>query len=317
MLAQEVRQTKRRSIGMTARAGVAMAVVLLGLSGVASVEANRSADTYSLRGGAVPAGLKLEETAKFDLNNMQMTLDMGPQKQTITMDVSVDRKIETEITDATDRDVTGVLVTIDKQTSDMSMNAGGQNQKQQEKSKLVGKTLKGTKSEDGTWTFEAARGSLNDEEKAELDQLDGFDQFDELLPEEAVEVGHTWSTKGAELEELLKSMGGQGVEGIKSVKGEAKGKFVKIEQVDGVDCAVIEVDLDLTADAEFQGQAAEIKIDASLEFTRRLDYGINLDSDTSGKLSIEANVNEGGQKMSMKMAGPIKMQSKTKVTEPK
>ncbi len=150
-----------------------------------------------------------------------------------------------------------------------------------------------------------------EKQKKELDGRDGMENGDDLYPKDKVKVGHTWKTDAAALPKGLALFHNSFVD----AKGTLDQKFVKVEDVEGEPCAVIETTGKMTAKMKDEGEPnADVELtDLKVTVHKSLKTGVNLKEKFTAKLKLEGTQKMDGVKVEIKMAGPISGEATTKL----
>ena len=98
------------------------------------------------------------------------------------------------------------------------------------------------------------------------------------------------------------------------VKGSLDQKFVKIEDVDGEKCAVIESSGKLTAKMKDDGEPTiDVEMELKVTTHKSLKTGVNMKEKFTGKIKLEGTQKMDDIKVEIKMAGPISGESTSKL----
>lgn len=113
-------------------------------------------------------------------------------------------------------------------------------------------------------------------------------------------------------------MNGADVMGFDGMEGEVKVKFVKVEEFQGVDCAVLECAFDVKGNApddDMKGMMMGISGDVTLH--RSLKDFVDLNADFKGVMKMDGKMSpQPGMEIGMKMNGNMTMKSTVKVSRP-
>ena len=109
----------------------------------------------------------------------------------------------------------------------------GQDMKEKKDGELNGETFFSERVEKGKWKHSLVDVKPTEKQQKELDKRTGMENADIMFPEGKTKVGHTWSVDASAIQHLVGNS-------ISDLKGKMDMKFLKVEEVDGEMCAVIE-----------------------------------------------------------------------------
>ena len=155
------------------------------------------------------------------------------------------------------------------------------------------------------WKHVLVDNKPNDKQKKELDNRNGIENDDDLYPKEKVKVGHTWKVDATALTKLLGNS-------FSDVKGKLDQKFVKVEDVGGEPCAVVESTGKITGKMKDDGEpTVDVEMDLKVTTHKSIKTGVNVKERFEGKIKLEGTQKMDDVKVDIKMSGPIVGESTT------
>ncbi len=146
----------------------------------------------------------------------------------------------------------------------------------------------------------------SDKQKKELKDYEDPESDDELYPAEKVKVGHEWNIEAKALKRVLGSK-------MTDAKGSGKGKFVRIEKLDGEPCAVIEMEVDIKGKIKQDDEDLTAELKGKIIAFRSIADAIDLKFTIDGSARYEGDSEEDGMKIHMIFAGKLLGEGTTKV----
>lgn len=271
----------------------------------ATVNLSRAADdTFDLRGPAPTKGQVFVSKGTLKIKDADTTMKLEGQTVNLKINLVVSSEEEAKVLAVDGRLVTKCQTKIIKESTDVTANIGGSEQKQVEPAALEKETV--ISERDGTkWKHSLVDNKPNEKQKKELDSRNGIENDDDLYPKEKVKVGHTWKVDAAALTKLLGNS-------FSDVKGKLDQKFVKVEKVDGDECAVVESAGSLTAKMKDDGEpTVDVEMDLKVTTYKSLKTGVNVKEKFEGKIKLEGVQKMDDIKVNIKMTGPITGESTT------
>lgn len=270
-------------------------------------------DKYDLRGPAPVKGQVVASKGKMVIKDAEATIKVAGQEVPLTMSMTFTEEEETEALAVDGRQVTKVRQKVLKEGVKVVASVMGMDNEEDKPADLEGQTLVGERGKDGKWTYKLVDGTPDDDQKKELKQKSGPENDDDLYPAEKVAPGHKWEVDAAK----MKSLTGNS---MTDVKGKLKQTFVKVEKVDGEECAVIETAGKLTAKLvpeEEDDPAPAVEMEVKATGWKSLKTGLEVKAKFDGKIKIAGKQKAQGQEIEMEMAGPISGESTSKFKEKK
>ena len=124
-----------------------------------------------------------------------------------------------------------------------------------------------------------------------------MDSDDEVFPEGKVKIGHAWKVDASKMKSLTGST-------ISDASGEMKLKFVKLESVDGEECAVIETTGTIKGKMKEDG-APDLEMAITSTGWRSLKTGLEVKSTITGTMKIDGTIKMGDNDIGLKFSGKV------------
>jgi hypothetical protein len=281
------------------------AILLLGLA--SWVEAVQGGKTYDLRGPAPRKGLTLETHTTLRIKDADTTLKVMGQSLNMKMSMTMVSEEEQKVLEVQGREVTKSQARIRKERAIITSDFGGGMEITQP-TELEGQTIISELVGKGKWKHRLVDAQPTEKQKKELDNRIGLENDDDLYPAEKVAVGHEWEVPAEALRKLFGNA-------IVNVSGKVKQKFVKVETVDGEECAVIESQGKIKG--KMKNEDGEPTIDVEMEMRgrawRSLRTGVEIKGDFSGKITLAGTQKVDDAEVKIEMSGPFSGESRTKV----
>ncbi len=268
----------------------------------------RAADdeAYDLRGPAPEVKQVYVSKGTLKIKDADTTMKLGGQTIDLKINLVVTSEEEAKVLAVDGRNVTKCQTKIIKERADVSANLGGQEMNHTEPAALE-KEIVISERDGKKWKHSLLDTKPTEKQKKELDSRNGIENDDDLYPKEKVKVGHTWKVDAAALTKLLGNS-------FSDVKGSLDQKFVKIEEVDGEKCAVVESSGKLTAKMKDDGEPTiDVEMELKVTTHKSLKTGLNVKEKFTGKIKLEGVQKMDDIKVDIKMSGPISGESTTKL----
>lgn len=248
-----------------------------------------------------PVGSVLTSIDTMQMANSKVMMTMGGRDIEGSSDRSGTKKTVTTITGENTVEVSFV-----EEKSEGSMTVMGQKRQQPaESGVLVGKTIIFTK-KDGKWDGAFKNAEATEEQKKKLaKKVKSRNNPDEaaILGETPRKVGDSWDVDVSK----LSSFG----EGDAPPKGTFKVTFKGIEEYQGLSCAVLVADIDVTGTSD-DGMSIRLKGISTVHHS--LKYRSSLQNKLEGTMTISGKVQDGA--IDLKMEGPTTMHDKIQLKLP-
>ena len=276
-------------------------LLAVAVAALASLPARADDDKYDLRGPAAAKGQVTVSNSKMVIKEAEANVSVAGQKVPVTMTMTFEHKEEMEVLAVDGRQPTKVRAKVLKEGAKVEVAAFGQNNEQDKPSELEGETVIGERTKDGKWEFKLVDNKPTDEQKKELKKKQGAENDDDLYPAEKVKVGHAWEVDASKLKNLTGNT-------MTDVKGKMKQKFVKVEKIDGEECAVVETSGKLKAKMipdEDGDPMPDVEMDIKATAWKSLKSGIEVKGTFEGKIKISGKQKAQGMEVEIEMEGPV------------
>lgn len=254
-------------------------------------------DTYDLRGPAPTKGMAVVRKSKMTIKDADVTVTVMGMKIDLKQNLDIVGEEEDEVLEVKGREILKYKTTITKESVDTTSSINGNDMKEDKTSVLQGERILAVKGKDGKWKNLLEDGKPTDEQKKELDKREGPGSDDEVYPEAKVKVGHAWKVDAAKINSLT---GGT----IAEASGEMKLKFLKVEKVDGEECAVIEISGTIKGKMKEDG-APDLEMTIVSTGWRSLKTGIEVKSKITGTMKIDGTIKMGDDDVALKFEGKV------------
>lgn len=281
---------------------IGTAVFLVVAASLTRAKADESAD---LRGPAPKEGQVTVAKTTFAIKDAAVTIKVGGMtidaKQTLT--ATGDEEVKALAVKG--RQITKAQTKVTREQVETVTAIGGQDVKDNKTGDLEGEVIISERSDDGKWKHSLVDTKPNAKQKKQLDKRVGPENEDELYPEGMVKVGHAWTVDASALQRVF---GGA----ISDLKGKIKMKFVKIEKVDGEDCAVIELEGKISGVAKEDEGTLDVEMDLKATTWRSIKTGVDVKDAAKGTLKMSGKIEMDGVKAELSLEGPFTIEGTAK-----
>ena len=282
---------------------LAIGMVLL-LGGAIRLSAKDDA-AVDLRGPAPKKGEVTVSKSVFKIKNADVKLQVAGMKLEAKQTLTATEEEEVKVLAVEGRQATKVQTKITKEKVETSTSLGGQDMNDTKAGDLEGEVIISERSKEGKWKHSLVDNKPNDKQKKELDKRVGPENEDELYPEGKVKVGHTWTVEASALQRVF---GGS----ITDLKGKLKMKFVKMEEVDGEMCAVIEAVGVIKGVAKEDDSTLDVELDMVGTTWRSVRTGLDLKDKAKGTIKMAGKIEMDGVKVDLALEGPFTIDTTSK-----
>lgn len=283
--------------------GVAVAVVV-GLAG--TVAARQDGAEYDLRGPAPAKGQVLVHKSTFKIKDAKVAIKAAgvvlDAKQTLT---AVEEE-EVKYLAVEGRQVTKAQTRMMKEHVTTVTSLGGNDMEDEKDGDLQGEIIVSERTGPGKWKHTLVDARPNAKQKKELDKRVGPESDDDLYPAGKVKVGHKWTVDASALQRVF---GGS----ITELKGKLNMRFVRVEAVDGEECAVVESKGKITGIAKEDEGDLNVELDLDGLTWRALKSGIDVKDQAKGRIRMSGKVDMDGQSLDLDLSGPITIEGTVKL----
>jgi hypothetical protein len=288
--------------------GVAGLAAILSLAGGWSRTIAQDEKTYDLRGPAPIKGQVTISKTKMKIKDADTILKVAGQtiKVKVTMDITGEEEQKVLAVDG--RNVTKCQSKIIKDRSDMVADFPGMQMPETIVNELEGEIVISERMGDDKWKHSLVDTKPTDKQKKELDNRNGIENEDDLYPAEKVKVGHTWKVEAKALTKLFGNS-------FTDITGELKQKFLKIEEVAGEECAVIESTGAVKGKMKDDEGEPNLDVEMDLKVTswRSIKSGVDLKEKFEGKIKFSGTQKIDDMKVEITLSGPLSGESSTKL----
>ncbi|HJZ59240.1 MAG TPA: hypothetical protein VKE74_30120 [Gemmataceae bacterium] len=261
---------------------------------------------YDLRGPAPKKGQVYQSKGAFKIKGANSVIKLGGQTIKSKYTESTTSEQEVKVLAVEGRQVTRCQTKIIKDVTETTEDSDGEETTEKETSPLQGEVIISEFVAPRKWKHVLVDTKPNDEQKKKLDDLTGPDNDDSLYPEGKVKVGHTWKADASGLVNFFDAS-------FSDLKGEMTQKFVKVEEVGGEECAVVETTGVLTAKAKTEEGVLDIRMDIKRTVWRSLASGVDVKDRTTGKLKYSGKIEIDGAEADYLLEGPFEATGTTRV----
>lgn len=263
-------------------------------------------DTFDLRGPAPEKGQVFISKGTLKIKDADTTIKVAGQALNLKMSMVVTSEEEAKVLAVDGRNVTKCQTKVVTERANVTGSFGGMDIDMTEPTALEKETI--ISERDGKkWKHVLVDTKPTEKQKKELDNRNGIENDDDLYPKEKVKVGHTWKVDAAALTKMLGNS-------FTDVKGSLNQKFVKVEEVDGEKCAVIESSGKITAKMKDDGEpTVDVEMELKVTTHKSLKTGANAKEKFTGKIKLSGIVKMDDVKAEMTLSGPISGDSTTKL----
>ena len=266
----------------------------------------RDDETVDLRGPAPKKGDVTVSRSVFKMKNGDVKLTVAGTKLNAKQTLTATEEEEVKVLAVEGRQPTKVQTRVIKDVAESSTSLEGADAMDDTKDgHLQGEVIVSERSKDGKWKHSLVDNKPNDDQKKDLDKRIGPENDDELYPEGKVKVGHTWTVDASALQRMF---GGS----ITELKGKLKMKFVKIEDVNGEACAVIEAAGVIKGIAKEDEGTLDVEMDLKSTTWRSIKTGLDVRDKASGTLKMSGKITMDGEKAEIEIEGPFTIEGTTK-----
>jgi hypothetical protein len=288
--------------GLLMAGGLAIALVAGGV-GAAKPAAD---DTYDLRGPAPKEKQVLVTKTTFKIKAADVVIKIAGMTLNAKQDLFATSEEEVKTLTVGGRQATKVQTKVTKDKVETVTTLGGQEIKDNKTGDLHGEILISERTGEGKWKHKLVDTQPTEDQKKDLDKRLGPENQDDLYPSEKVKVGHEWTVDAPALQRMF---GGS----ITDLKGKLKMKLVKIEEVDGEECAVIESSGKITGVAKEDEGTLDVELDMKGTTWRSIKTGVDVKDKAEGKIKMSGKIEMDGAKADIELTGPITIDSTSKL----
>lgn len=275
---------------------VGVVVILAGA--VNLTRAKDDAATYDLRGPAPAKGQVVVSDTTFKIKGAAVTINVGGMKLDATQTLTATGVEEVKVLAVDGRQATKVQTKVTKEKVQTATTLGGQTMDDTKAGDLEGEVIISERTGPGKWKHALVDTKPSDKQKKELDKRVGPENEDDLYPAGKVKVGHTWTVDATALQRVF---GGS----ITDLKGKLKMKLLRVEDVDGVPCAVVEAVGKISGVAKEDEGTLDVELDLVGTTWRAVKTGLDVKDTAKGTIKMAGKIEMDGVKADLTLEGPF------------
>ncbi|MBX9578696.1 MAG: hypothetical protein K2X87_00160 [Gemmataceae bacterium] len=285
------------------RATWAVAVAVLAGAGLTRAQDGK---TYDLRGPAPKKGQVLASGTVFKITNAEVRLKVGGMELEARQTLTATEDEEVTFLAVDGRQVTKARTKVVKEKVDTVTTLGGADMEDSKDGDLDGEVIVSERTGPGKWKHSLVDTKPNEKQQKDLDKRVGPESDDDLYPEGKVKVGHEWTVDATALQKVF---GGS----IQDLKGKLKARFVKVEEVDGEECAVVEMSGTIKGVAKEDEGDLAVEMDMTGTTWRSVKTGVDVKDRAKGTVKMSGKLDMDGQKIDIALEGPFTIEGTTKL----
>ncbi len=279
-------------------AGLALALAVL-------APARAEDEAYDLRGPAPAKGQVTVTKTTFKITNADVVLMVGGMKLDATQTLTAFAEEHVKVLAVEGRQATKVQTKVVKEQVESSTKIAGQNIDEKKPGELQDETIISERTENGKWKHKLLDTNPTEKQKKELDKRVGPENQDELYPAGRVKPGHTWTVNATALQRIF---GGS----ISDLKGMMNMKFVRVEKLDGEDCAVIDFEGKITGVSKEDEGTLDVELELKGTTWRSVKTGLDVKDKATGKVRMSGKISMDGTEVDITLTGPVVIESTAK-----
>ena len=265
--------------------------------------ATPAAETYDLRGPAPVKGAVYEARTHAEIKDAKLTIDVKGQEILLKQSIDDEQVQRVKVLAVEGYAVTKAEVTVVKNrvVIDTTLPTGqGQSD---DKAGELDKQVYLTELKDGKWKNTLVDATPTDEQKKKLARVEGPTGV-EMYPAEAVAVGHAWTTSAADARAVVG-------DGVSAPGGKVDHKFLRVEEVGGEQCAVIESTGKIKGTVPEPGKAVApaMAFDFKAVTYRSLKTGLDVKGTVTGAMKLTGTVQVGGNDADTTLEGKVTVET--------
>lgn len=261
---------------------------------------------YDLRGPAPKKGEVLTTTSTFKIDDAAVKLKVMGMVVEARQTLTADEVEEVKVVAVEGRQATKVQTKVVKEKVETKTSIGGADMDDTKDGDLDGEVIVSERTGPGKWKHSLVDTKPSDKQRKELDRRVGPENQDDLYPAGKVAVGHKWEVDAAALQRVF---GGS----ITDLKGKLKMSFVKVEEVDGQECAVIQAEGTIKGIAKADEGDLNVEMDLKGTTWRAVKTGVDVKDKAKGTLKMSGKVDMDGAKIDLELDGPFTIDSTAKL----
>lgn len=285
------------------RATWAAALVLAGAAGLTRGQDDK---TYDLRGPAPQKGQVVVGQSVFKITDADVKLKVAGMELEAKQTMTATEEEEVTFQAVDGRQVTKARTKVVREKVETTVTLGGADMSDTKDGDLDGEVIVSERTGPGKWKHSLVDTKPNEKQQKDLDRRVGPESDDELYPADKVKVGHAWEVDAAALQKVF---GGS----IVDLKGKLKAKFVKVEAVNGEECAVVEMSGTIKGIAKADEGDLAVEMDLTGTTWRSVKTGVDVKDKAKGRVKMSGKLEMDGQGIDIALEGPFTIEGTTKL----
>ncbi len=283
-------------------------VAVLATAGALSRPAVAQDDkTFDLRGPGPQKGQVLQSKMNMKIKDAATTVKVMGQSIDLKMTMDMVGEEEQKILAVDGRNVTKVQTKVTKERADITADLGG-GMTMTQPTELEGEVIISERIGEGKWKHALVDNKPTEKQKKELDNRNGIENDDDMFPAEKVKVGHTWTVDAKAMTRLFGNS-------FTDIKGDLKQKFLKLEMIDGEECAVVESTGTIKGKMKDEdgSPALDVQMDLKATAWRSLKTGVEVKGKFTGEIKLAGKQKVDDTAVDITMSGPLTGETITKL----
>ena len=280
-----------------------LAAVLAG----AGLSRGQDDKTYDLRGPAPKKGQVLTSKTVFKIADAAVRLKVAGMELDAKQTMTATDEEEVTFLAVDGRQVTKARTKVVREKVETAIALGGAEEPPETKDgDLDGEVIVSERTGPGKWKHSLIDSKPTEKQQKDLDKRVGPESDDDLYPDGKVKVGHAWEVDAAALQKVF---GGS----IQELKGKLKAKFVRVEEVAGEECAVVEMSGTIKGVAKEDEGDLAVEMDMAGTTWRSVKTGVDVKDRAKGRLKMSGKLTMDGQKLDIVLEGPFTIEGSSKL----
>ena len=278
----------------------------LALAGAAGLTRGQDDKTYDLRGPAPQKGQVVVGQSVFKITDADVKLKVAGMELEAKQTMTATEEEEVTFQAVDGRQVTKARTKVVREKVETTVTLGGADMSDTKDGDLDGEVIVSERTGPGKWKHSLVDTKPNEKQQKDLDRRVGPESDDELYPADKVKVGHAWEVDAAALQKVF---GGS----IVDLKGKLKAKFVKLEAVNGEECAVIEMSGTIKGTAKADEGDLAVEMDLTGTTWRSVKTGVDVKDKAKGRVKMSGKLEMDGQGIDIALEGPFTIEGTNKL----
>lgn len=268
------------------------------VAGFVGTSAARQDAEVDLRGPAPQKGQVVVSKSTFQIKNAKVAIKVAGMGIDAKQTLKAYEEEEVKYLAVDGRQVTKAQTRVVKEKVDTVTDIGGNEMEDSKDGDLQGEVIVSERVGAGKWKHTLVDTRPNAKQKKELDKRVGPESDDDLYPAGMVKVGHKWTVDASALQRIF---GGS----ITELKGKLNMRLVRLERLDGEECAVVESKGKITGVAKEDEGDLNVELELDGLTWRALKTGLDVKDQAKGRIRMSGKVEMDGQSLDLDLSGPI------------